>query len=141
MAPEELRAERAPSFDAIEAEGHNYRRYWLPVRDGNGSVIVALTYVVIKPRSRIRTSAEYVGHIIKGLRDHGVPDDYVEWVKKMAVRNNPKLKGKLTWSAGSTVLRVRCRTSPELPPFHRRPFVVIGVAACLGKGLNTASTH
>jgi cation transport regulator ChaC len=87
---------RVRSFDAIEAEGQNYRRYWLPVRDSSGSVVVALTYVVIKPRKRIRTSANYVGHIIKGLRDHGVPGDYVDWVKKLAVRNNKKLKGKLT---------------------------------------------
>ena len=32
---------KTTSFDAIEAEGKNYRRYWLPVRDRSGRVVVA----------------------------------------------------------------------------------------------------
>src|SRR5205823_6233305 len=39
------------SFDEIEAEGVNYRRFWLPVRDTSGRVMIALTYVVINPQA------------------------------------------------------------------------------------------
>src|SRR5438876_6000234 len=63
------------SFDEIEGEGTNYRRSWLPVRDRNGQLLIALTYVVVCPRENLRTSEAYVGHILKGLRDHDVPQN------------------------------------------------------------------
>jgi cation transport regulator ChaC len=69
------------SFDEIEGERMNYRRSWLPVRDRNGQLLIALTYVVVCPRENLRTSEAYVGHILKGLRDHDVPQNYIDDVK------------------------------------------------------------
>jgi hypothetical protein len=85
----------AKSFDEIEAEGKNYRRSWLPVRDRDGNLLVALTYVVIRPQINIRTSRSYVRHILKGLQDHDVPPDYVSRVRALAIENNPDLSGEL----------------------------------------------
>src|SRR3989304_2047134 len=85
----------AKAFDEIEGEGTNYRRSWLPVLDRDGSLLIALTYVVLSPKENLRTSEAYVGHILKGLRDHEVPQDYVEQVKLIAIANNPALEGRL----------------------------------------------
>ena len=97
--PDELltRATSGParSFDEIEAEGKNYRRSWLPVRDREGHLLIALTYVVIQPQVNIRTTLSYVRHILKGLQDHDVPPDYISRVKALAVENNPDLTGQL----------------------------------------------
>jgi gamma-glutamylcyclotransferase len=79
------------SFDAIEGEGTNYRREQIQVRKPGGEIVTALTYVVINPQPNLRTSAEYVGHIVAGLRDHGVPEEYIATVKRIATENNPDL--------------------------------------------------
>jgi len=35
---------------------------------------------------------EYVRHIVTGLRDHSVPDDYIATVKRIAAENSPDLR-------------------------------------------------
>jgi hypothetical protein len=107
----------ARSFDEIEGEGKNYRRFWLPVRDMEGRELIALTYVVTKPKAKLRTSIAYVAHIVKGLRDHNVPADYINLVKAAALRNNPLLRTELDrmipggQKAPSTRVRNRGRKS------------------------------
>jgi hypothetical protein len=75
------------SFDAIE--GKQYKRETIPVRRTNGEIVRALTYTVKAPERDVRTSLEYVGHIVRGLRDHKIPDDYIAKVKEIASANNP----------------------------------------------------
>lgn len=77
------------SFDAIEAD--RYRRHWIQVRRPNGSVVTALTYVVKCPEQGLQTNLDYVRHIVVGLREHGVPDDYIREVKAIAAANNPAI--------------------------------------------------
>ena len=84
------------SFDAIEGEGKNYRRHWLLVRRPNSEISTALTYVVIRPKKRVkRTSLDYVKLIIKGLRDHSVPEDYIDEVKDIIKTHSPRLAKKI----------------------------------------------
>jgi len=85
------------TLDKIEHEGRAYSRTRIHV------VMAApphksyepITYLVKTPSSGIKTSAKYVGHIIKGLREHNAPDDYVEYVKKRAIENNSSLASEL----------------------------------------------
>lgn len=77
------------SFDAIEAD--RYRRHWIQVRRPNGSVVTALTYVVKCPEQGLHTSVDYVRHIVLGLREHSVPDEYIREVKAIAAANNPTI--------------------------------------------------
>ena len=55
----------------------------------------AITYIVKSPSADLRTSAEYVAHIIRGLREHDAPDEYVSYVKERAIDNNPDLANEL----------------------------------------------
>lgn len=81
------------SLDAVEREGLNYRRTRIAIalRDGTEVSGGALTYVVRRPVAGLRTSAEYVGHILRGLRHARVPDDYLAYLKRRILANNPAL--------------------------------------------------
>ena len=85
------------SFDAIEGEGTNYRRHCLPVScNRNGLIVMALTYVTLKPRKRVKkTSLKYVQSIIKGLREHNVPEEYINEVKEIVSNHSPRLAKKI----------------------------------------------
>lgn len=85
------KARKRKSFDQIEGEGLNYQRQTIQVRRRNGDITTALTYTVIDPKPGLKTNTEYVGHIVRGLRDHKVPDEYIAKVKAIAKANNPSI--------------------------------------------------
>ena len=78
------------TLDEIEGEGQAYRRKPIEVqRLDTGRVIESLTYFVIRRTQGLRTSPGYVEYIIAGLREHGAPADYLEYVKARAIRSVP----------------------------------------------------
>lgn len=79
------------SFDQIEGEGTNYQRETVMVRRPCGEIVSALTYTVRHPKSGLKTNIDYVRHIIQGLREHGVPVEYIDKVKTIAEANNPDI--------------------------------------------------
>jgi len=74
-----------------EGEGANYKREMITVRRDSGPTVNALTYRVKNPKPDLKTSLEYVGYIVEGLRERGVREDYIEHVKKLAQANNPAI--------------------------------------------------
>jgi hypothetical protein len=60
-------------------------------RSPNGDLLAATTYRVINPRAGLRTNVEYVGYIVRGLREHGVAAEYIANVKAIAIVNNPTI--------------------------------------------------
>lgn len=79
------------SFDAIEGEGSNYKRETIQVRKPNGEIVSALTYTVKDPKPGLRTNIAYVSHIVSGLREHKISDEYIAKVKAIAAANNPDI--------------------------------------------------
>jgi hypothetical protein len=55
----------------------------IDVRLPDGQVINALTYTVKNPKSGLKTNKEYVGHIVAGLREHNVSEDYIARVSDL----------------------------------------------------------
>lgn len=84
-------AQNRKSLDEIEGEGANYRRETIAVRQNGGPTVKAITYRVRNPNPGLKTSLEYVGYIVKGLRECGVREDYIEHVKQLAQANNPAI--------------------------------------------------
>ena len=76
------------SLDTIEGEGTNYPRHAITVKASTGQLLPAITYRVINPRPGLKTSLEYVGYIVRGLREHGVAEQYIDKVKAIAIANN-----------------------------------------------------
>ena len=67
-------------------EGPSYRAQEIKVEDARGGLKAATTFRVLpkKRKAGLWTAAEYVEHIVKGLRSHGVAEDYVWYVIERA---------------------------------------------------------
>ena len=71
-----------------QIEGPSYEKNLIEVMAG-GEALWAVTFVV-KEMARISgkaTSATYVSHIVKGLRDHDAPEEYINHVIDIAIAN------------------------------------------------------
>lgn len=82
---------RHKCLDQVEAEGRNYLRKKIRVKPINGRVLHVHTYVAQNPQPNLPTSLDYVQHIVTGLRSHGVPEEYIRYVKQRTILNNPTL--------------------------------------------------
>jgi hypothetical protein len=79
------------SLDQIEGEGTNYTRISVEVICPYGNAHTAITYTVIRPLPNLQTNIDYVRHIVLGLREHCIPEEYVAAVKAIARANNPTI--------------------------------------------------
>jgi gamma-glutamylcyclotransferase (GGCT)/AIG2-like uncharacterized protein YtfP len=89
------RAHGRKSLDAIEGEGTNYERRDIDVRKPDGQIVSSLTYTVRNPRAGLAPDLDYVRYIIAGLRERGIPADYIDRVKKIASARNPGIASAL----------------------------------------------
>ena len=82
------------SLDQIEGEGDNYVRTDIAGKYPGARPLEerVITYVVKKPRSGLQTSLDYVRHIFRGLREHNMTKDYLEYVRERVMVNNPGLR-------------------------------------------------
>lgn len=82
------------TLDSIEGECVNYKRQAICIRDQNDNLIEneVQTYLGKSLKSGIKTSLKYVKHIIFGLREHNISDDYVKYIKSQVIENNSNLK-------------------------------------------------
>jgi hypothetical protein len=69
-------------------EGGQYKALEIPVETKNLIVVTAWTFVAKENVPGLKTSPEYVAHIIKGLREHGVADEYLQSIIHRAIDNN-----------------------------------------------------
>ncbi len=63
-------------------EGPSYQPASIYVENRSGEIVLATTFVVKAARRQknLFTNAQYVGHIVSGLRSHGVPEEYVQHI-------------------------------------------------------------
>jgi hypothetical protein len=73
-----------------EIEGPLYAERTITVRAAEGREEVAITFTVRADAARpgLWTSADYVGHIVSGLRTHNIPEEYVHHVIGTAIDTN-----------------------------------------------------
>jgi hypothetical protein len=87
----EAKAYKRRSLDAIEAEGKNYTRKEIDLIHSDGTAISAITYVAKKAGPDLKTSHEYVSHILTGLVENDMPQAYRAYVVSCIVKSNPEL--------------------------------------------------
>lgn len=80
------------SLDTIENEGKNYVRQLIKLFVTGGPEIEALTYVVKNRRNGIKTAPQYVRHILHGIREHNIPENYFQYAKRKIQANNPNIQ-------------------------------------------------
>jgi hypothetical protein len=75
-----------------QIEGPRYQEITIRVRDRGGREADAATFVVrnLERREGIATNATYVSWIVSGLRDHGVPEEYIAHVVATAINTNER---------------------------------------------------
>jgi hypothetical protein len=79
------------SLDKIEGPRYERRKILIQRPDGTPIPGPVFTYLVKEPAPNLKTSRDYVSHILHGLRDHNAPDEYLEYVKRRISQNNPSL--------------------------------------------------
>lgn len=92
--PDELiRGKRRDGQKTLEEiESKRYEEKPIRVVDQKGEQHTATTFVVREKdrREGLATSAAYVSWIVYGLRDHGVPEDWIAHVIDVAVETNKR---------------------------------------------------
>jgi gamma-glutamylcyclotransferase len=84
------------SLDAIEGEGLNYVRTTIRLITSDGASVRAITYLVKNRQTNLKTSAAYIAHILDGLREHNIPEDYCQYVRSKIIDNNSDLRSYLS---------------------------------------------
>jgi len=79
-----------------EIEGKLYGEKTIRIRDNAGVEQEAITFAAIPDATRqgLWTSADYVRHIVCGLRAHDVPEAYVQRVIDIAIETNHRATGR-----------------------------------------------
>src|SRR5678815_4809964 len=84
-----LRGTRTDGLRSLEQiEGPRYEEKTIRVRNSENEEIGAITFVVRTADRGLWTSAQYVGHIVNGLRGHNAPEGYVQHVIDVAIETN-----------------------------------------------------
>lgn len=82
------------TLDGIEGEGSNYEKAQISLFSSDGKAIQesVITYTGLCRNHDIKTSFDYVINILRGLKEHNMPNDYVEYVKRQINGNNSELE-------------------------------------------------
>ena len=78
------------SMDGIE--GLNYKRHLIDVIKSDGEEISVWTYTVKDKVYKLKTSKDYISHIITGLREHHISPEYYNYIKSRIVENDSTLE-------------------------------------------------
>jgi gamma-glutamylcyclotransferase len=92
-----LKREGKKTLDEIEGEGQAYKRTCIiviPVGQ-QSTPVEAITYLVKNRKAGCKTKIRYVEHIIRGLREHNAPEEYLQYVKYRVICNNPCLRDEM----------------------------------------------
>ena len=94
VPPDRIRGRNRPDGKKTmeEIEGKLYEEKTIRIRDNAGAEVEATTFTV-RPDARrqgLWTSADYVRHIVCGLRAHDVPDAYIQRVIDIATETNQR---------------------------------------------------
>jgi hypothetical protein len=83
-----LRRDGLKTLDQIEQPGYQSEPIEVELVS-DGYTMAAVTYRVVDRKADIKTAPHYVKHIVDGLRSHGAPPEYLDYVKRRAEENNP----------------------------------------------------
>ena len=69
-----------------------YRRIDVEVRREGGGCCAAFTYCSAATRTDRKPSARYLGLMVEGARQRGLPDDYVHWLERFELAHDEREK-------------------------------------------------
>lgn len=80
-------------LDKIEGEGRTYRREFISVALPDRKKVdeTVITYLGINRENGLKTSKDYIFHIVNGLIKNNMPQDYIEYVIERIRHNNSEI--------------------------------------------------
>ena len=67
-----------------------YRRIDVEVRQESGACCAAFTYCSSATRTDRKPSARYIGLMVEGARQRGLPDEYVRWLERFELAHDER---------------------------------------------------
>jgi hypothetical protein len=95
LSRDTARRQNRRSLDEIEGEGANYVRTMIDLIRDDKSTVRGITYVVKVRKTGLKTSFAYVQHILYGLKEHNIPEEYCQYVRSKIIENNSDLRDAL----------------------------------------------
>jgi hypothetical protein len=88
-----VRGSKADRKTLAQIEGHRYEEKNIRVRKPNGDIVNVVTYLVCPHdrRNDLLTTVWYVSWVLYGLREHCVPEEYIEHVQQVAIQTNQRV--------------------------------------------------
>lgn len=86
----EISLKEKPALDKAEGLGKGYREETIQVRISLGNDCDAKTYIATKKEPVLRPYHWYKALTIAGAVEHGLPRDYVEWLRAFESNEDPK---------------------------------------------------
>jgi cation transport regulator ChaC len=78
-------------LDRTEGVPRSYRRVGVSLHAGGGEVLDGFTYVSERRTPGRKPSARYLNLLLRGARHHGLPADYVAWLRGIELAHDERV--------------------------------------------------
>lgn len=120
-----IRVEQAAFLDRSEGLHRGfYRRLPVEVTTRDGETVAAFTYHSLGGRAGRKPSRRYLGLLLAGAQQHGLPDEWIDRLRsfELAADERKARPGRLFGERGGRPHGERARIGPQpLPPLAGRP--------------------
>jgi cation transport regulator ChaC len=77
-------------LDRTEGVPRSYRRVGVRLRADDGAELDGFTYVSERRTPGRKPSARYMGLLVRGARHHGLPAEYVDWLRAVELAHDER---------------------------------------------------
>ena len=77
-------------LDRTEGVPRSYRRVEVPLIDDEDALLEGFTYVSERRRPGRKPSERYMNLMLRGARHHGLPDEYVRWLRSIELARDER---------------------------------------------------
>lgn len=85
----QLRLSEKPYLDNVEGLGKGYEEKHIPVIMPSGDEVIATTYYATHINRSLKPYHWYKEHVLRGAREHGLPDRYIENIESVVSIADP----------------------------------------------------
>jgi gamma-glutamylcyclotransferase len=91
----QLQLAEKPGLDKVEGLGKGYDEKQVPVIVPSGHEIIACTYYATHINRSLKPYHWYKEHVLRGAREHGLPDSYIENIESVISVADPDQDNQL----------------------------------------------
>lgn len=88
----QLNSSQLKVLDKYEGLGEGYERKTVPISTPDMKTISAVTYYATEIDSSIQPYLWYKEHVIRGAKEHGLPKDYIDMIRRVDAIPDPNIR-------------------------------------------------